>query len=259
MRMPKPQIDDIGLALAYALDGVLWARDILGLDLDDWQADVIRATGAQLLLVTRQGGKTRTVAVKALHHLLHTPEAMIVAASPSEEQSKELFRRLTGFYDLVPGAARAITRNTTELELETGARCCAVPGSERTIRSKSAVTLLIIDEASRIEDSLISAVTPMLATTDGDLIALTTPFGKRGWFYEQWTSGQSYQRTKRTALDCPRISEAFLDKERARLGPMMFSQEYMCEFIDADSSVFGTELIERALVDGFEPFIVAAA
>lgn len=68
---------------------------------------------------------------------------MIIAASPTEEQSKELFRRLTGFYDAVPNAPRAVTRNTTELELETGARCCAVPGSERTIRSKSAVTLLI--------------------------------------------------------------------------------------------------------------------
>ena len=99
----------------------------------------------------------------------------------------------------------------------------------------------------------------MLATTDGDLIALTTPFGKRGWFYEQWTFGQGYQRTKRTALDCSRISPAFLDKERQRLGPMMFSQEYMCEFVDADSSVFSSELIELALVDDFEPFIAAAA
>src|SRR5262249_32609278 len=109
------------------------------------------------------------------------------------------------------------------------------------------------------DDSLIGAVTPMLATTDGDLIALTTPFGQRGWFYEQWTSGEGYQRTKRTAIDCPRISQAFLDKERARLGPMIFEQEYLCQFIDADSSVFSSELIENALVDNFEPFIAAAA
>jgi hypothetical protein len=147
-----------------------------------------------------------------------------------------------------------LTRNTTELELETGARCCAVPGSERTIRSKSAVTLLIIDEASRIEDSLISAVTPMLATTDGDLIALTTPFGKRGWFYDQWRHGEGYQRTKKTALDCPRITPAFLDKERLRLGPLMFGQEYMCEFIDPGASAFSTELIGACLDRTFEPF-----
>jgi hypothetical protein len=214
-------------ALAYAIDAALWARDILDLQLDDWQEDIVRTHGGQLVLCSRQSGKSHSVAVRALHDLLYRPDTMIIAASPTEDQSKELFRRLTGFYDRVPNAPRAITRNTTELELETGARCCAVPGSERTIRSKSAVTLVVIDEASRIDDSLISAVTPMLATTDGDLIALTTPFGKRGWFYDQWRNGEGYQRTKKTAFDCPRITAAFLDKERLRLGPLMFDHSYI--------------------------------
>jgi len=249
-----PPQTDIAQALAHAIDGALWARDVLGIELDDWQQDIIRAHGGQLVLCSRQSGKSHSVAIRALHDLMYRANAMIVAASPSEDQSKELFRRLTGFYDRVLSAPRATTRNTTELELETGARCCAVPGSERTIRSKSAVTLLIIDEASRIEDSLISAVTPMLATTDGDLIALTTPFGRRGWFYEQWRDGEGYQRTKKTALDCPRISPAFLDKERKRLGPLLFAQEYMCEFIDPGSSAFSSELIDACLSRNFEPF-----
>src|SRR5215469_11862783 len=252
MLSPRTEFD-IGRDLAYALDAALWATDALGISLHPWQADVLCAHGAQLLLCTRQGGKSRTVSLRALHELLFREDAMIVAASPTEDQSKELFRRLTGFYDRVSNAPRAVTRNTTELELETGARCCAVPGSERTIRSKSAVTLLIIDEAARIEDSLISAVTPMLATTDGDLIALTSAFGRRGWFYEQWTKGEGYTRTKKTAYDIPRISSAFLEKERLRLGDLMFRQEYLCEFIDPGSAAFSSELIEACLAD-FDPF-----
>jgi hypothetical protein len=247
------QINAIGREIALASDAALWAREVLGLHLDDWQQDVVRAHGSQLLLVTRQGGKSHTVAVRALHDLIYREHAMIIAASPTEEQSKELFRRLTGFYDKVPNAPRPTVRNTAELELENGGRCCAVPGSERTIRSKSAVTLLIIDEASRIEDSLISAVTPMLATTDGDLLALSTPFGKRGWFYEQWKDGEDYIRTTKTASDCPRISAPFLEKERKRLGPLLFSQEYYCEFIDPGASAFSSELIDACLTtDGFE-------
>jgi len=251
--------EDVVARLLHLIDPVCWARDVLGVDPDPWQAEIIGARGEQrLILASRQSGKSWTTAVRACHEALFHAPAMILLASPSETQSRELFRKLVGFLDRIPGAPAAVTQNTTELELENGSRICAVPGSERTVRSKSAVTLLIIDEASRVEDGLIGALTPMLATTNGDMIALTTPFGKRGWFYDQWVSGEGYARTKRTAHECPRISQAFLDKESARLGPMMFAAEYMCEFVDDNSSVFSSELIEMALCDDFEPFCVAA-
>ena len=79
-------------------------------------------------------------------------------------------------------------------------------------------------------------------------------FGKRGWFYEQWRDGEGYQRVKRTALDCPRISPAFLKKECTRLGPLMFAQECMCEFVDPGASAFSSELIDACLSHEFEPF-----
>src|SRR5262245_50156092 len=249
-----PPQTDIARALAHAIDGALWARNGLDVDLDDWQADVVREPGDQLLCVTRQGGKSNTVGIKALHHLLHVPAAFVIAASPSEDQSKELFRKLLGFYDRCPEAPRAVVRNTTELELANGPRCCAVPGSERTIRSKSAVTMVLLDEAARIEDSLIGAVCPMMAHTSGTLIAMSSPFGKRGWFYEQWKGGQGYVRVKRTAYEIPRISATFLEKERSRLGDLLFRQEYLCEFIDPGSSAFSSELVDACLSRDFEPF-----
>ena len=51
-------------------------------------------------------------------------------------------------------------------------------------------------------------------------------------------------KERTTALDCPRITAAFLNKERLRLGPLMFRQEYMCEFIDPGASAFSSELID---------------
>ena len=62
------------------------------------------------------------------------------------------------------------------------------------------------------------------------------------------------RRVKKTAADCPRISQAFLEKERKRLGPMMYAQEYQCEFIDAGASAFSGELIDACLSHDFEPF-----
>jgi hypothetical protein len=51
-----------------------------------------------------------------------------------------------------------------------------------------------VDEASRVPDELYFAVRPMLAVSGGALMMLTTPYGKRGIFYEEWTSGHGWAR-----------------------------------------------------------------
>lgn len=49
-----------------------------------------------------------------------------------------------------------------------------------------------------------------------------------------------------------------LAEEKEALGPMMFAQEYECQFLDDATSVFNTELIEAALTDDFAPFFAIA-
>jgi hypothetical protein len=51
----------------------------------------------------------------------------------------------------------------TKLELANGSRILSLPGSERTVRGYAAADLVVIDEATRVDDELISAVRPMLA------------------------------------------------------------------------------------------------
>lgn len=55
------------------------------------------------------------------------------------------------------------------------------------VRDLSSVELIVIDPP-RVDDDLIAATRPMLAVSNSSLFALTTPAGKRGWFYEQWLS-----------------------------------------------------------------------
>jgi hypothetical protein len=85
---------------------------------------------------------------------------------------------------------------------------------------------LVIDEASRVSDGLYYAVRPMLAVSRGRLVALSTPFGRRGWFFEEWESGARWERHKITAEECPRITSEFLKEEEASLGPRWYKQEY---------------------------------
>jgi hypothetical protein len=245
----------LGCDFARALDPVLLARDC-GIVPDDVQARLLATTGRKTLVnCCRQWGKSTTTALIGLHEALYAAPAMIILISPSQPQSTELFKKIHGFWERLPGAPAAEQESLTRMQLSNGSRIISLPGSEKTTRGYSAATLIVMDEASRVPDELLASVRPMLATTNGRFIALSTPAGKRGWFHEAWTSGEGWERISVKGSECPRISPAFLEEERQAHGPMRFAQEYECEFIDAETSVFNSDLIQQALTNAFEPFI----
>ena len=244
---------------ARALDPIELARDC-GIDPDRVQADVLASTSRRLLInCCRQWGKSTVTALVALHEALYQAPAMVVLVSPSQPQSTELFTKIHRAWERLSGAPEARQESLTRMELANGSRIVSLPGSEKTIRGYSAASIVVMDEASRVPDELLAAVRPMLATTSGRFFALSTPAGKRGWFYEAWHRGEGWERVSVKGAECARIAPEFLEEERQALGPMRFSQEYECEFIDAETSVISTELIEAALVNDFEPFLSRAA
>jgi len=83
---------------------------------------------------------------------------------------------------------------------------------------------------------------------------MSSPNGRRGYFYENWVNGEGIERIRILGRECPRISAEFLEQQRKKLGPVIFAQEFEGEFTDAESSAFSSELIKLALVDDFEPF-----
>ena len=119
-----------------------------------------------------------------------------------------------------------------------------MPSDDKNVRGYSGVSLLLIDEASRTRDSLYYSVRPMLATSRGRLVALSTPAGKRGWFYEAWSGAEAWDRVKVTADQCPRIPAEFLAEERRALGERFFRQEYEVSFEENTDAVFSWADIE---------------
>src|SRR5262245_50194801 len=158
-----------------------------GLTPDRWQIELLAAPHRHMLLnCSRQAGKSTTVAALALHTALFTSGSLTLLLSPTLRQSAELFRKVLDAYIAVgrPVSARGCSR--THLELVNRSRIVGLPGREATIRSFSGVTLLLIDEAARVPDDLYRSVRPMLAVSRGRLVCLSTPFGKRGFFYREW-------------------------------------------------------------------------
>lgn len=225
-----------------------------GMTPDPWQAELLRSNFSRaLLLCTRQAGKSTVSAALAVHEAVSRPRSLVLLLSPSERQSGELAVKVFDFYDALGQPVPSRKRTELQLHLTNGSRIIALPENEKTIRGYSGARLLIVDEASRVGDSLYYSVRPMLAVSKGRLLAMTTPFGKRGWFYDAWSGKDDWHRVSITAEQCPRIDAAFLAEERAALGDRWYRQEYGCSFEDIVGAVFDSADIEAAMTEDVAP------
>jgi|SRR5579859_6200063 len=274
--------------LARTLNPALMAPTI-GFNPDPWQQIVLEEKAARTLLnCHRQAGKSTVAGVAASNEATYNAGSITLLISPSQRQSGELFRKVAGIYKTLWKAPRETVDTTLfdvneagrltleassdpapesetalTMELENGSRIISLPGrDDSTIRGYSGVALIIVDEAAMVTDTLVNAISPMLAVSGGRLLALSTPKGKRGWFWEAWDKGSVYDRKtnprgwmkiKAVATDCPRITPEFLAEELARMGERQYSQEYMGEFLETTGAAFSQESIDRAFDTEVEP------
>lgn len=247
----------MGDDLTYSLDPVVWSREVLGYHPDPWQADLLRSRSRKIILnCSRQSGKSTTCAVLGLHESIYRRPSFGLVIAPSQDQSGELMMKFDEFRSAVELPSDYLSTDTKlAVKFSNGNRFIARPGSEKTARSFSAVTLLLEDEASRVVDDLFNSVRPMLAVSNGRHILMSTPFGKRGHFFHIWDEQTDmWDRFEIPAEKCPRITKEFLEEER-RTNPW-FEQEYHCVFTEAIDSVFGYDEVEAAFVDDIEPLEV---
>lgn len=234
-------------------DRIEFVRE-LGIVPDRWQEDLLHSEAPRILLnCCRQSGKSTMSAVLALHKALTEPGSLVLALAPALRQSQELFQKVASFYRILGQSIPSESHRRLGMELANGSRIEALPGGERTIRGFSGVSLLILDEAARVDDALYFATRPMLAVSGGSLMMLSTPWGKRGVFFEEWTGGGGWERYEVPASQCPRISQEFLEEERRALPARVYRQEYECSFEETEDQVFSYEEIEAAMSGDVAP------
>lgn len=220
---------------------------------DPWQRAALESeSDRQLWLCSRQAGKSTTVAGLALHASIYDPGLSLLIA-PTLRQSGELFRKVKDIHARLAVRPEVVQESALQMQMRNGSRIVALPGGEGTIRGYSAAKLIVIDEAARVDEEMFAAVRPMLATTKGRMVLLSTPYGRRGFFFDAWENGTGWQRTKITAEQCPRIDPAWLAEERRLIGEWQYKQEYLCEFVDTDEQLFSSAIIEAALTSEVKP------
>lgn len=232
------------------LDAVRFARERLGFVPDVEQARVLDPMARRgILCCCRQWGKSTVTAVKAVHHAATRRNANVLIVSPSQRQSGEFLRKAREFVQRLGYEARGDGLNRVSLQLPNGSRIVGLPGERSFVRGFSRVSMLLVDEAAEVSDDHYRTVRPFLAMAEfGALWLMSTPRGKRGFFWRTWDQGDSrWLRVRATAEENPRFSAEFLKEEREELGERWYRQEYGCEFLDTHDGLFREEDIRAAI------------
>jgi hypothetical protein len=239
------------VACANAVD--LWRLIYQG-DPDPWQSSLLLSDNPRILLnCSRQSGKSTVCAIAGLYEALFHPPALVLLVSASLRQAQELGLKLFSAYRALGKPVASEAENRLSLELANGSRVVCLPSKEATVRGFSGPRIIIIDEASRVPDALYHTVRPMLAVSQGRLMCLSTPWGKQGFFFQEWSEGHGWVKVHITAEQCPRISREFLEEERRSQPEWWFLSEYYGVFGDTLDSVFRHEDIEAMLSDDVVP------
>jgi hypothetical protein len=268
-----------------------------GMKPDPWQVEVLRNMGDMLVTVSRQRGKTQCAACLALLTAIIKGPCTVLYTSRTLRQVAEFMRRIRSLYALIRAPALATDEGTVssldigerdsevcfdwealskkemddhwgalplatnnsvfQLVLHNGSRIVGIPPKEETVRGFDKISLLIIDEAARIPDEFYLSSGAYVLVNKGRRVAFSTPFGRRGWFWEAFEgpkkNDDGWKRMLVTALGCQhtgrvigpdgmplpmcddcrsksnvRLDPAWILREKNRIGDRWFRQEYAC-------------------------------
>jgi hypothetical protein len=220
------------------------------LTLDPWQNDVLQTTGNIALCSGRQVGKSTVISIKAGEFAIKYPDKTILIIASVERQALLLFEKVLSYIhdnhrSFIKKGKDKPTKHTLRLTNGSVIHCLPTGISGYGIRGYT-IDQLYADEAHFIPEEVWAAVTPMLATTGGDIILLSTPHGREGYFYRCF-SDDSFTSFHVSSEECDRIPKDFLQREKERMSKRQYAQEYLGEFVSDLMQFFPDELITATM------------
>jgi phage FluMu gp28-like protein len=226
----------------------LFAQTLLNFQPYPYQQQLLNDKNKRIIAcMARQTGKTTTIATKAIHHAYTNQNTTALIISPSLRQSIIMFDKILTLTTQNPILTKSITRKTrTTIQLTNQSQIIALPCSENLLRGYTA-QLTICDEAAFMPEKVITQIIfPMLTTTNGTAIFLSTPWDKNHFFYKAFAN-PTYSVHKVKSSECPLVKPEFLNEMRQNMTHEAFLMEYEAEFVEAQNSYFTQDLIRRAV------------
>src|SRR3984893_10467408 len=207
---------------------ILEFSDYLGIDLYDWQLDVVNtidlnSDGATFKLCLRapnDSGKTSRIAVlAALWHLVKHPASKVVYTSKDLRQVNDQFWRAIR-HQLHHFPDWKITESQHLIETPAGGflRGFTTKDAGRVVgfhRAPGTPLLIIVDEAKSIEEEIFRGID---RCDYSELAYISSPDEKTGRFYEAFQSDQ-FKHFHAGLLDCKHIGKERIEATKAWYGP----------------------------------------
>ncbi len=263
--------------LAASIDPFRYLQS-LGWEAFEWQKEALAPGVPRLILLCgRQSGKSTAIAAKVVHRAKFFPGSLIMLFAPTQDQAEELMAKISEFMSQDPDIV--LIRDSSETKkLLNGSRIKAFCASPKSARGYSDPDIIVFDEASQVDRELYLTVRPMMTGGKTDLILLSTPYGKDGFFYDTWEKKSSrwvkvlvkpqdilherypqkypkedvrkwHEQMAKAGIKAfisPRHEREFLHEELDEMGEHWYRQEYGCEFLEPQDNVFDFNSVMRA-------------
>lgn len=194
----------------------------------------------------RQIGKSYIIINELLRFSLNYKNITNGCLSPTLSQSRKIYRDILKACD---GSGVISKKNDSLLEIHfiNGSQILFKSAEQRdALRGYTYDGILCIDEAAYINDEVYSLIKPSTDVWRCPILMVSTPRFRMGFFYENYTLGllpknqrliTSYDLTKfdTSAL----LSAEALEMYKQMLPKNQFITEYLGNFLDSDSVVFG--------------------
>jgi hypothetical protein len=208
---------------------------------------------------SRQAGKTTCIALRAIWYALTHPKTLTLIVAPSLRQSMIMSDRIGDFLMGLPKPTRLqlIEKlQRTTVRFKNGSRIVALPNSPQLLRGYTADQVICDEAAFFRDDDLVfyNVLYPMLATTDGTLIASSTPWSKGSVFYRMCQSNEfsKHITTCGDVVTSGLIKQSFIDEMEAQLPHERFQREFMAEFVEDVDAWLTQDLIVQCIDSNLE-------
>ena len=255
----KQEFEEIGSQetvsqLQLPEDPVQFVQLLFGFTPKEYQANLLRDESKRIVVRwSRQAGKTTCIALRAIWFALTHPKTLTLIVAPSLRQSMIMSDRIGDFLGgLSPEYKSLISKlQRTTMRFKNGSRIVALPNSPQLLRGYTA-NQVITDESGFFKDDQLvfyNVLYPMLSTTDGTLIASSTPWSKDSVFYRMCQSSD-FTRHVCTCDDVVKsglVKQSFMDEMKAQLPFERFQREFMAEFVEDVDAWLTQDLIVQCI------------